>query len=415
MRLFSQLLLLGSLVVVSNATTLKDVIEGTLNNNINLKSLEIQNRSLEKGYKSVENSFNPNINVGVNYLRLDGDTRAVQIGSTTTAFAKFSVNLYDGGKNSAIRDQKKYEYESSKLGLDSTKKETVLEAVTLYFQTKTVQENIKVFQEKAVALKAQYERVKTKYDIKMVTIDEVLKLKSEYESTQYLIEELKYQKVELLQNLSLLTNSSINSLEDSNLPDLHDIAFVDSSSINSLKLSIKAQKEATNVVLAINKPQINIEDNFNLYNYSDYNHQVLTDLPDKQNQLMLTLSYNLFDTTTKDKIESLRLAELASKERLEYQKNHEKMLYQLAIKKLTTLRSKIESLKSAVEMGDSVYDIVKIKYQNGIVDNITYLDALSTKIYNTALYKQALNDYEIAKANYYFSSGVDYKKIVKFL
>ena len=33
--------------------------------------------------------------------------------------------------------------------------------------------------------------------------------------------------------------------------------------------------------------------------------------------------------------------------------------------------------------------------------------------YNFALYnKQALNDYEIAKANYYFASGVDYDKIL---
>jgi len=66
-------------------------------------------------------------------------------------------------------------------------------------------------------------------------------------------------------------------------------------------------------------------------------------------------------------------------------------------------------------MGDSVYDMVKIKYQNGIVDNIAYLDALSKKIYNSALYKQALNDYEIAKANYYFSSGIKYKKILELL
>jgi len=66
-------------------------------------------------------------------------------------------------------------------------------------------------------------------------------------------------------------------------------------------------------------------------------------------------------------------------------------------------------------MGDSVYDMVKIKYQNGIVDNIAYLDALSKKIYNSALYKQALNDYEIAKVNYYFWSGVEYKKILELL
>ncbi len=409
MRLFNKLLLVSSLVVTSNGSTLKEIVNDSLNNNANLKALDIQNQSLQKSYESVKNIFNPNLNVGINYLQLDGDTREVQVGSTTTAFAKFSASLYDGGKSSATREQKKYEYESAKQSTYTTKKDMVLNVVTLFFKTKTVQENIKVFQEKTTALKAQYERVKIKYDIKMATIDEVLKLKSEYESTQYTIEELKYQKEELLQNLSLLTNRDITSLESTKLPTLQNIDYKESSTVDSLKSSIKAQNEATNIASSINLPQLKLEDNFNVYNYNDYNSKILKDLPDKQNQLMLTLSYNLFDTTSNDKIESLRLAQLASKQRLEYLKNQEKMNFNLATKKLVTLQHKIDSLKSAVEMGDSVYDMVKIKYQNGIVDNIAYLDALSKKIYNSALYKQALNDYEIAKANYYFWSGVEYK------
>jgi outer membrane protein TolC len=64
-------------------------------------------------------------------------------------------------------------------------------------------------------------------------------------------------------------------------------------------------------------------------------------------------------------------------------------------------------------MANSVYDIILTKYQNSIVDNIAYLDALSKKTTNQALYNQALNNYEIAKANYYFSSGVDYKEVLK--
>jgi outer membrane protein TolC len=64
-------------------------------------------------------------------------------------------------------------------------------------------------------------------------------------------------------------------------------------------------------------------------------------------------------------------------------------------------------------MGESVYELVKIKYQNGTVDNITYLDALSKKTFNKALYRQALNNYEIAKANYYFSSGIEYKRVLR--
>ena len=409
MKLFKKLLLISSLVVTSNATTLKEIINDTLHNNLNLKALEIQNQSLQKNYESVENIFNPSLNVGINYLQLDGDTRAVQVGSTTTAFAKFSTSLYDGGKSSAIKEQKKYEYKSAKQSTDTTKRETILKAVTLFFQTKTIQENIKVFEEKTTALEAQYKRVKIKYDIKMATIDEVLKLKSEYESTEYLIEELKYQKEELLQNLSLLTNKNITFLDDSKLPTLQNIDYKESSSVESLKLSLKAQNEVTNITSSVNLPQLKLEDSFNVYSYNDYNSKILTDLPDKQNQLMLTLSYNLFDTTSKDKIEALRLAHLASKQKLEYVKNQEKMIFNLATKKLITLQHKLNSLKSAVEMGNSVYDMVKIKYQNGIVDNIAYLDALSKKIYNIALYKQALNDYEIAKANYYFSSGKDFE------
>jgi len=89
------------------------------------------------------------------------------------------------------------------------------------------------------------------------------------------------------------------------------------------------------------------------------------------------------------------------------------MSFELSKRKLKTQKRKIASLKSAVEMGNSVYDIVKEKYQNGLVDNITYLDALSKKTYNEALHKQALNEYEIAKAKYYLDSGVDYEEMLE--
>jgi len=415
MKLFSKIVLLSSLVLSSEATTLKEILHATLQNNENLKALEIQNSSLKKSYESVKNIYNPNINLGVNYLKLDADVSDKQIGSTVDAFAKVTVSLYDGGKSSALKKQKEFEFNSAKVASDTTKKSTLLQVITLFFQTKTVEENINVFYEKSVALKAQYERVKTKYDIKMTTIDEVLKLKSEYESTQYLLEELKYQKEELLQNLSLITNISINSLEGSSLPEYKDIDYIESPTIKSMKLSLQAQKEAVRVVSSINYPQLKIEDSFNIYDYSDYNDKILNDLPEQQNQLMVTLSYNLFNTSSSHKVEALRLSQLASDEKLSYIKRQEKMKFELSIKKLTTMEHKIESLKSAVEMGDTVYDMVKIKYQNGIVDNITYLDALSKKAYNNALYQQALNDYEIAKANYYFTSGVDYKKVISSL
>lgn len=413
MILYKKILLLVLLASGVNATTLKDIILSTLENNDNIKAAIIENQVRQTSFNSVENIYNPTVTIGINHSRLDWDKRESQVGATTTGFLKIAADLYAGGKNIAIKKQKEYESKSSVFNTTITKKETVLQVVTLFFQIKTVTDNIKVFEEKGETLKAQYKRMKTKYDIKMVTIDEVLKLQSEYESNQYTIEDLKYQKTNLLQNLRLFANKDIKTLDNSTLPKVQNIDFKESENIEALKLGIKAIDENVKVIASINKPQLKVENSLSKFDYNDYNNNTLKDLPTQQNQLTISLSYNFFDTVSKKKIEAARLESLASKQKLTFIKKQEKMKFDLAKKKLITQRLKINSLKSAIKMGQSVYDIIKIKYNNGIVDNITYLDALSKNVYNQALYKQALNDYEIAKANYYFSSGVNYKDILK--
>ena len=60
----------------------------------------------QKSFESVDNIYKPTLNIGANLLKLDGDTRAVQVGTTTTGFVKFGVNLYDGGSSSSVKKQK---------------------------------------------------------------------------------------------------------------------------------------------------------------------------------------------------------------------------------------------------------------------------------------------------------------------
>jgi outer membrane protein TolC len=138
-------------------------------------------------------------------------------------------------------------------------------------------------------------------------------------------------------------------------------------------------------------------------------------LPDQQNQLLLSVNFTIFDTSTSDKIQSAKLNKLASKQKLLYLKQHEENRFTLAKQKLKIQKSKILSVKSAVYMGNSVYDIAQTKYENGIIDNTAYLYALSQKIYYMALYQQALNNFEIAKAEYFFASGVEYRSILDTL
>jgi len=408
-----KLIILVLLPLALNATTLKDVLQMTLKNNANIKAMDYEIKSKNQTLKSVSNIYNPTVNIGANYNKTDLDIRSTGVGTTSTGYAKFGIELYNGGKNSSIKRQKSFELKSTKLENDATTKEILLQAVTLFYQIKTAEDNIKAYKEKSKTLYAQYKREKEKYDIQMITIDEVLKLQSEYESNKYIIEDLKYQKENLYENLSLLAGQKINNIKSSKLPELMNLNYKPSTNIEALKMNLKAINE--NIVLAdaIKRPKIKLEDTLSVYHYANYNETLLKDLPENQNQLMLSFSLNLYDTSSSNKRQSAMLAKLVQKEQLNYAKSKEKMLFRLATKKLLTQKEKIKSAKSALNMANSVYDIIKTKYQNGVVDNITYLDALSKKTINKALYNQALNNYEIAKANYYFSSGVDYKKVLK--
>ena len=410
---YKKLIILVLLPLSLNATTLKEIMQITLKNNANIKAMSYDIASKKETLNSVSNTLNPTINIGANHTRLDLDVRSTQVGSTSMGYIKFGVDLYDGGKNSSVKRQKSFELESAKFNTKASKKEILLQVATLFFQIKTVDASLLAYQDKSKALYAEYKREKQKYDLKMITIDEVLKLQSEYESNRYIMDDLKYQRDYLYQNLSLLAGEKITSIDDSKLPDIENLKYQPSSSIKALKVGLKAAEESVTQVRAAKKPRIKLEDSLNVYHYNDYNEGILKDLPDTQNQLMLSFSMNLYDTVSSSKKQSAILAKMVKKEQLNYALSKEKMAFDLATKKLATQQKKIESAKSALDMAISIYDIILTKYQNGIVDNIAYLDALSKKTINRALYNQALNNYEIAKANYYFNSGIDYQEALR--
>ncbi len=410
---YKKLIILALLPFSLNATTLKEIMQMTLKNNVNIKAMNYDIASKNETLKSVSNTLNPTVNVGASYNRLDLDVRSTQVSATSMGYLKFGIDLYDGGKNSSIKRQKGFELESAKLSTRASKKEMLLQVTTLFFQIKTIESNLLAYQDKSKALYAEYKREKQKYDLKMITIDEVLKLQSEYESNKYVMDDLRYQRDYLYQNLSLLVGKKITSIDNSKLPDMINLKYQPSSNIKALKVGLKVADESVAQVAATKKPKVKFEDSINVYHYNDYNENLLKDLPDTQNQFMLSFSMNLYDTVSSSKKQSAMLAKMVKKEQLDYALSKEKMDFDLATKKLATQQKKIDSAKSALDMAMSVYDIILTKYQNGVVDNIAYLDALSKKTINRALYNQALNNYEIAKANYYFNSGIDYQEALR--
>lgn len=137
-KIYKQLIICTLLPFTLNASTLKEIMQMTLKNNTNIKSMNYDIDSKEETLKSVSNIFNPTINIGVNYNKLDLDVRSSQVGTTTMGYLKLGVDLYDGGKNSSIKKQKAYELQSTKLSTNALTKEILLQVTTLFYQIKTV-------------------------------------------------------------------------------------------------------------------------------------------------------------------------------------------------------------------------------------------------------------------------------------
>jgi len=124
-----------------DAATLKEVLQAVLQNNTNIKAMNYDISAKKETLKSVSNTLNPTINIGANYNRLDLDVRSSQVGATTVGYMKFSADIYDGGKNSSIKRQKDFQFKSAKLNTNESTKEILLQAVTLFYQIRTVDEN----------------------------------------------------------------------------------------------------------------------------------------------------------------------------------------------------------------------------------------------------------------------------------
>jgi len=81
-------------------------------------------------------------------------------------------------------------------------------------------------------------------------------------------------------------------------------------------------------------------------------------------------------------------------------------------KSLEIAKLKTESTQATLDAASSTYELIKFKYQNGTIDNVAYLLALSEKYDAKRGYERAMNDLEIKKAELIYYSGKDIKEFL---
>jgi len=391
---------------------LKSLLEYATQNSDLLKEKTLAQKAKSIELESKKSAYYPTIDVGGFYQSLNEKT-PMMAGDIYSAYAKLSFDIYDGGKKSALESQSANEYDSAKYESEAMKKSLGLKIVQDFYTIKSLQKALESQEDANRSLKEQLTRVSRFYAAKVATKDDVDRLQSAYDTNVYEIETLKFQILSLKKSLELNVGKNIETLDDSKFITFEDKSLELSDSIKSLSLKKDALLSGSESLQSVYYPQIKIEDTLSLNGYArtDSSHPEGVDI---QNKILLSLNMRIYDNATVDKAkEAILINAQALDTKVNYAKNEQKMQYDLAMLRIDTAEIKIKSAKSALVAANSAFETISKKYDARIVDNVVYLDALTSQTKAKALYATSLNDLEIAYAIYYYYAGKNIEEFVQ--
>ncbi len=391
--------------------TLESLISFATKNSDLVVSKELSKKAKNSEVLSRESNYYPTLDVGSYYQSLNEKT-PMMAGDVYSAYAKVGFDIYDGGKKSALLQQTKSEHKASTFDSESTKKDLSLSVVKDFYNIKSLEAKLKAREEARNSLKEQLTRMQRFVIARVATQDDVDRLQSAYDTNIYESESIKLQILSLKKLLELKVGKTIESLDNSKFKEFNEQEKELTDSVKSLMAQKDALLSGANSMDSAYYPNLKIEDTYSLYGYnrSDTLHK---EGLDEQNKLMLSLNMRLFDNGTISKSkQSIIIQSQALDTMVSYSKKEQQIKFDIATATIKTSYIKIKSAKSAVKSAKSAFEIITKKYDAGIADNITYLDALSAYTQAKALYETSLNDLEIAYGAYYYYAG---KNIEEFL
>ena len=402
------------LFVFAQSYGLKTFIDNANKSNGLIKAKEINIKAKNEQLEAAKSAYWPTVDVGGDYSLLTPNYM-VSPGQVGNVYASVSMDLYDGGRKDAIVRAKGFEHEASLFEKAAFEKSITLEIARHYYGIQTLKATLHALQERGTELKAQIARVKKFKGAGLSTQEDVDKLTSVYENNNYTIENTKLSLETSEENLKLISGLSAKQLKRNYFKEPRHIRFEWFENIKMLQANANAIGENANAVDAGYLPQVQLSDT---YHKSHFDDLVSTSgdgfLIDHQNKLMVSVNMRLFDNGKMSKeSEAVKYQRLSLLSQIDHAKKEQRMNYKLAGKSLKTTRTKLKSAKSALKAAKSTYNVIRQKFEVGLVDNIAFLDALAQRTLAEALYKETVYDYEVRKSIYYYYAGKDPKEFIK--
>ena len=388
-------------------------------NLVNLLELAEQNHQIEasKHYleaakakeSSVTSSYLPSITIGGNYIE-NSEHNVFSYTRNTTGYAKASLVLYDGGKREALMDQQEAQVKSASYALAATHENVFLNIINQYYSYLNMLSLEESTLQKIEQLEAEQYRLKQYFSVGSATADEVQRIISSVEQAKVDLIDIKNNLAMILNALEYLVGTRVEVEAGSSIAFHIPKEPQTRQDILALEENVNSARADVDVAKSPYLPTIAIEDTYSHY---DYNKEYTMGL-DKQNTVMLSLQWKIFDFgATSSTKEAAHRNFLAKSSELAYEKSRAKASLNNAQNSYKSALLKIDAAKSRLRAADMTYDLVRKKFQMGIVNNVSYLDALSEKYSAKAGLQSALNDLEYQKAVVLYEMGKEIKGAIQ--
>ena len=389
-----------------------------------LVNLTIENRLVESSkqnldalkdeYKSVQRGYLPKLDAGASYS-INEHEYPNNPKKRANAYGSLNYLLYDGGKKYDIYDGYETNIKSGEKSLDALKNNLSLTVIQYYFDYLSLEAKKDAIQKEIEQLTAQEDRIGRFYNAGTTTEDELQKIVSRLQNAIVELQEIELNIITITHNLEYITGTQVSITDGSKLEDINNLIQKSPRfDIQALDFETQSKQSIAQAQKSGYYPTITLDNTFNYYdnNYDRKNND--TDINNHQNVASANMKWNLFSFgQTKYQYESKQKEYLASRSNFEYEKNKADVDLQLALKSYNIAKAKIKSTEATLKAAQSAYEIIKSKFENGLIDNVAFLQSLTEKYDAISQHKKAINDLEVKKATIIYHSGEKLQEYIR--
>ena len=392
---------------------------GNLNELLNLaeqnKQVEASRYSLEASKEkeyATKSGYLPNLTLGASQT-FNQEKNMFAPEKNTTGTATLSFTIYDGGKREASFEQQQALVKSATFSLASVQNNISLDVIYYYYNYLSTLANKESTLKKMEQLEAERNRLEKFLSVEIITTDELQKIISSIEQTKVDLLTLDNTLNNISNTLEYLTGQEVNVEKGSTIAYKENTNNEENKRLDILALeeSVQSNKSEIQMAKAPNLPTIALQ---NTYSKHDFDYPVATQNLKEQNSVQLSMQWKIFDfASTSSNAQAAHLNYLSKNSELSYAKYKAKASLKNAQNNYKTSLAKIEAAKAKLQASEMTYELVKKKFQQGIVNNVSFLDALSDKFNSNSQLQTALNEAEYQKAVLLYEMGENIKGAIQ--